>query len=215
MSTWTPPQTEHEWDECFSAYIDGELLPEEATALETYIKERPEYAQRLAALRHVSEALAEWHVETPLPPEGLAHECMRLHRSRNGASVARKPGWQWLAVAASLVAGIVIGVAGTTAAHRTVTPLPPGPSGETVQSSPAAHMMASGADIISPRQAEALAKEVRARGMAADIERAIRRQNWQAALESYERLRECFPDASATQEIVDKYREFVSVARGL
>ena len=44
-------------DNDLQAYIDGRLAPGRAAAVEAWLAERPDEAQRIAALRHDREAL--------------------------------------------------------------------------------------------------------------------------------------------------------------
>lgn len=72
--TWRPPESEREWQECLSAYLDDEMEPEGRHALEEYLKEDAVRASQLEELRGLSSVLQEWRVDAPEPEPGFRHK---------------------------------------------------------------------------------------------------------------------------------------------
>lgn len=103
-------------DETILAYVDGELGPEEAAAVEAAAKADPELDARIAAHRMLAFAVRDaWAdvADEPVPERLLA-------AARSGdvvdfaAARARRaaPSWPaWGAAAAALVAGLAVGLA--------------------------------------------------------------------------------------------------------
>ena len=98
--------------EQLSAWLDGELNPEERGRLSAHLESCSACRRELARLTALDAALGA--LKSPVPPDLAKRVLARLPKRR-------LPWWQSLALAASLVLGIILG--GTVA--RGFYPLPP------------------------------------------------------------------------------------------
>ena len=94
-----------EVQELLSAWLDGELAPEEQGLLAAHLKSCAGCRREEGQLRALDSALLE--LAAPVPPR-LAEKVLARLREQQ-APRGRRPWWQSLAVAASLVLGIVLG----------------------------------------------------------------------------------------------------------
>ncbi len=97
--------------EQLSTWLDGELDPEERRRLSAHLESCPSCRRELARLTALDAALGA--LKFPVPPDLAARVLARLPR--------RRAWWQNLALAASLVLGIILG----GAVARDLYPLPP------------------------------------------------------------------------------------------
>ncbi len=99
-----------------NAYLDGELSPFEALAMEKRLRQEPELASSLAVLRRLSTEAKGSFLEDAAPDTLRASVLAAIggpelgESSPNARSTTRSAAW--LAIAASLIAGIVGGTAG-------------------------------------------------------------------------------------------------------
>jgi anti-sigma factor RsiW len=94
-------------EEDLHAYLDGELPPKRAAAVEAYLREHPADARRLAAYRADGEALARLFASPASPPRPVRE-----------ATPAPRPQARWRAGMA-LAASLLIGMLGLAAAVLT------------------------------------------------------------------------------------------------
>jgi len=94
-----------EVQERLSAWLDGELAPPEGELIAAHLKGCAGCRREVAQLRALDAALAE--LVAPVPPH-LAEKVVARLQGRRGQG-RRRPWWQSLAMAASLVLGIVLG----------------------------------------------------------------------------------------------------------
>jgi anti-sigma factor RsiW len=91
--------------ERLSAWLDGELVPEERGLIEAHLQGCAGCRQEAAHLKALDSVLGE--LAAPVPPQ-LAEKVLARLQAQPGQR-RRRPGWQNLALAASLVLGIVMG----------------------------------------------------------------------------------------------------------
>ena len=195
--SWKTPLSEEAWEEYLSAYVDGELAPEEREPLEAHLKTDPSRADQVRALEKVSSVLREWNVETPDPSPVILD---RLDRAPT-----KPPRVRWSLAAAVFVAGLAAGVLGTLALQGPPTE----PPQQVVETRPAEDTTLAGAppdSSISPAQAEDLLREVTAGGIKTKLTESVRRRKWQAAAQLYHRLLREFGDTEVAATL-DTERE--------
>lgn len=90
--------------ERLSAWLDGELAPEERGFIEAHLQGCAGCRREAAQLEALDSALGE--LATPVPPR-VAEKVLARLQAQQGER--RRPWWQSLALAASLVLGIVLG----------------------------------------------------------------------------------------------------------
>jgi hypothetical protein len=96
-------------DERLIAYVDGELAGDDLKLFEAEVAADPRLADEVEKHRTMSARLAQAYA--PVIDEKVPGRLKAA--ARGGVSPGRRvPGWQWGAMAASLVAGAVVGVAG-------------------------------------------------------------------------------------------------------
>jgi anti-sigma factor RsiW len=100
-------------EEMLSPYLDGELPPELRGQVAAHLQGCPACRRELALLTRLEEVLGELPAPAPAP---LAERVLAALPPRP------RPWWQSLALAASLILGIVLG----GALARDFYPLPPG-----------------------------------------------------------------------------------------
>jgi anti-sigma factor RsiW len=206
---WMPPETEEGWQECLSAYLDGELEPEERRALEAHLAADPRRNEQLQSLRGLSRVLGEWSVEAPAPdPKHLRELCGALEER-----VERRPGgWSWLSSltgwgprwafqAAIFLLGVLAGIVGPRLiGHPSGMGQPP--AGREIASAPIARNEGAGLNAaISPDQADQLAREVKANGLRDSVIQGLDKNDWQTARQAFETLRRQYPDSGALREL--------------
>jgi len=203
---WKPPESENEWAECLSAYLDGELPVEERRAVESHIESNPERATQLAELERTMAALREWDVDAPEPPQALWSHIEDVEREIGWREKPRPRGTAfpvrslpWLLTAAVFLIGIFSGVLGTL--------LVLGPETPDITLPPQAHpgedemVLAETSPSISANQAEDLFREVTATGIKDDLVSKIRRRDWKGAWAVYKRLVRDYHDTTAVARL--------------
>ena len=94
-------------DEILHAFVDGELDAKGVARIEAAMARDPMLAQRVAAQRALRRNLQQHFagvLDEPVP--------LRLHAIARGSPTTTRPAWQqWGAMAASLLLGVVLGVA--------------------------------------------------------------------------------------------------------
>lgn len=202
---WKPPETEQEWQECLSAYLDGELSTDEKTALENHLKNNPERTEQLAELRKLGSLLPQWEMQIPQPDKAFQEKLLAtMQRPKSWKEIFPRSivlSWKLRLVlhAAVFLLGICVGailmnMIGKTgegfSIHKT-------PSKTTLQSIPAEKTPG----IISDSQAKALLKEIDAEQLKEKMMDQIKRQNWDQASTIYKSLREQYSDTKAWKDL--------------
>ncbi|MFI4945368.1 MAG: zf-HC2 domain-containing protein [Burkholderiales bacterium] len=95
--------SEHE-HERLSAYLDGELRPDEMSAVAAHVAACPECAARLAEFAAVDEAAAALAATAPSGYFEALPGRMRARLEPRGSAMRRLPVWTWAAAAALLLA---------------------------------------------------------------------------------------------------------------
>ncbi len=108
---------EHTW-ELLSRYVDGDLPPAEARALEERFDTEPELARELAALEQLRGVVRQ--VAAADSPPAVLDELLEPLRRSRPAQLRVRPALAWLAAAATLFLGVTVGV---EVFHRRSTPL--------------------------------------------------------------------------------------------
>ena len=189
---WKPPATEAEWSECLTAYLDGELPPDEAQALEEALRSDPRRARQLVSLRSVGSLLEAWDVPEP------AAACRPLQNATQ-APVGSRRRLQWGFQAALFLLGLMIGANGALfyawSHPRVETANVSAPVAPAQATQPAFVVTA-----ISPAQAEDLLREVAAAGLKDEVTNHLREREWDKALAAYEKLMTQYGKTTAAAE---------------
>jgi len=167
--------------ERLSAYLDGELPPEDSRALERALAEDPELAERLEGLRDTSALLARWTVDAPAAPAWLLRPARPRRRWAAWASAA--------ACAACFAVGVGVGLAANPAA--------PGPTNIYV-AAPAATVPLG----ISSAQADEALREVTASALRTQLAEELRSGGWKEAQSLYKKLTTEYRGTQATEDVL-------------
>jgi len=203
--SWKPPESEDAWNECLSAYLDGELSAEECEAVEVHLEADPARTAQLRALEAASEALRLWQIEAPKVDPAIVRQCECVVAERERVLAPQTAGhsrlltrFRWQLQAALFLLGALTGINGTLlcvwARDGQPAPLPAAAPRAHVQ--PVVVMSA-----ISPQQAQELLREIAAEGLKRAVLDNIRAMRWDAALETYETLRTEYGDTVVAREI--------------
>ncbi len=117
MNDPKPPSPPNSSDEQLSAWLDGELPPAQAAAVEAWIAEHPEARARVDAWAADRDALRTAFAALPAEPVPQALE----HLVWRGGTPARRPWAVAAAVAGALVVGALAGAGATWQWHRKQT----------------------------------------------------------------------------------------------
>lgn len=203
--TWNKPNTEDEWNEWISAYIDGELNDEDRRALESALAADSKHAEQVAAWRAMSVALEEWRVEEAPPRPAFLHALDKAgtrprRRQRRPADFLK---WRRLGFQGALfLLGAVCGVAVTLAV---VHPANPGRDSEPETARVTEDIaLASSRPTISAGQAERLLQEVEAQKLKAQALDALRQGRRSDAERFYQRLSDQFSDTETMHELGER-----------
>ena len=202
---WIPPESETDWQESLSAYLDNELSPEERRALEERLATDGRRAEQLRVLRETSEVLQAWRVETPPPDPAFVRE---LHKAMEKPVAMRHrrqfltifmPAQRWAFSAMIFLAGIVAGVGGLTFVQELSAPRPA--KSESRPSQTASPRPDALNIPISPAQAEAIRHELCANDMKNRMIQELEQRDWQKARETLEYFVREYPDSKALREL--------------
>ncbi|HIJ74304.1 MAG TPA: hypothetical protein HPP83_09410, partial [Candidatus Hydrogenedentes bacterium] len=202
---WKPPESEDAWAECLSAYLDGELSPEERQGLERRLELEPARAVQLRGLKAMSEALRLWHIEAPEADPAFVGQCERVLADREQVLTAQTERcrpffsrFRWQAQAALFLLGALTGITGTLLCvwARGGQPAQHPAAFSRVLVQPVIVMSA-----VSPQQAQGLFREVAAEDLKRAMLDNLHAARWDAALETYETLRTEYGDTAAAREM--------------
>jgi len=215
--TWKPPENEKAWQECLSAYLDGEMPPEERRELEQYLQKDAGRAAQLEELQRLSGVLSEWGITAPEPDPAFENK-IRTHVTQNTSrakyfslNIIIPWKFRWAAHAAIFLLGVLVGALfmsiflmnlmkesgsfsppGNIHAQRQVPAAPPETS----------------LAIISSSQADALLREISAAQLKDQLMEQIGRKNWDQASSLYRSLSDRYRDTKVFKELEnDKYLE--------
>ena len=204
--SWKPPESEKAWQEYLTAYLDGELEPDERRAFEQYLETDGDRAKQLQEMRRLSDVLQEWRVEVPEPNPSLAREVEKILKRETGG--ARKSWFgsfseglkvRWAFQAAVFLVGVLTGVLGGPLVQRAGFPAKPG---ETIPPAPPTVIQTEVVNItISPAQANGLLREVQAGNLKERVISQMRSGNWEEARAAYKSLRDTFSDTLVFREL--------------
>ncbi len=195
---WKMPQTEEEWMEYLSAYLDGELPFEERKALEEYLQNNPEQMRRLQGYQQMSSLLRAWTVRVPDPNPSFVKRMAQETEYREKPSTI----WQWLGVPTfqwgQFASGMIVGIFSLLilqaylpikTAQILSTSMPP------ANATPVYNFH------LSQEQAENLLQEVTAKGMVVELKTLILNRNWSQAAQAYQLLQENYANTKAFIEV--------------
>jgi anti-sigma factor RsiW len=204
--TWKPPETEEAWQECLSAYLDGEMKPDERRALEQYLEKDTDRARQLQEMRRLAHVLQEWRVEAPEPRPQFVREIEKVLKQETGSTwkgrlrdlfAAARLRWQFQA--AVFVVGVLLGAFGAVVIRGA------GFSAKGTKSLSQAPLAVNRPDMmsvtISPVQADGLLREVLAGNLKERVLDEIRNGNSEKALATYQALQESFSDTLVFREL--------------
>jgi anti-sigma factor RsiW len=198
---WKPPETEKDWQECLSAYLDGEMNPEEKTELERFLRENPERLKQLDELRNLGALLPQWEIHAPSPDKVFEEKILpvikqKKTRERDFTFRTHFP-WdlRWVFQTAIFLLGVFIGGVLMSMIGKT------GRTSSRVQAQSQIQVRSALEEksytIISDSQAEALLNEITAEHLKNQLSEQIKRQNWEQASSLYKALREQYRDTKA------------------
>lgn len=192
--TWKPPTTENEWEECLSAYVDGELDHDAATGLEAHLEHDVARSAQLEALRKTSTLLQMWTVDVP-PPSLAVQTTIANQRSGSENRTRTTVGLRGMArLAAAFAMGVL---AGGWMMNANPAAAPSTSAGQIAE-----HVDATIApSTVSPAQADAIFKEVEAAALTQRIEQAARDGQWKSAVEGLERMQTQYAGTEAAHAL--------------
>lgn len=200
--TWNKPNTEDDWNEWISAYIDGELNDQDRRALESALAANPKRAEQVAAWRAMSVALEEWRVEEEPPTPAFLYALEKVERQprRKERRPAAGLGWRRLGFQGALfLLGAVCGIAVTLAVVHPANPEKDSDSETALVAEDIA--LASSRPTISAGQAERLLQEVEAQKLKAQAIDAVRQGRRADAERLYQRLSEQFSGTETMHDL--------------
>ena len=203
---WIPPESEEEWQTSLSAYLDGEMEPDERRAMEEYLERDRDRTEQLEMLRCTSHLLREWHVDVPDPDPTFVQDLRsefetRAARSRPSRFTRRfsAPMLRWAVHAAVFVVGVGTGAAALQFVEKPA--VPPEQQIEIVKT-PTVIVKPDVVNVtISPGQAEGLLREVIAGNLRGQILEHARSRNWERAVTVYQTLRETYSDTEVYRDL--------------
>lgn len=192
---WKTPQTEQEWSESMSAYLDGEMSAEDRAALETVLQTDPERFEQLEAYRQTSSILQGWTVDAPEPSPAFLRQIQQAEREKQEPFWKRFlfPNIQWLQFTMGVVTGVFALAVVQYAIHPNETSNA-APGGAQTGALPVYNVF------ISQNQAENLMGEVTAAGLVAQMKTQLRNGQWNEAASTYQTLLDDHSDAKAFLE---------------
>jgi hypothetical protein len=201
---WKPPESEDAWQECLSAYIDGELAQDEKKALELYLMKNPERAEQLDELQKLGALLPEWEIHAPAPDRILEEKILSTvlrGKSREKYSSRHVLPWKliWGFHAAVFFLGVFIG--GIIMSMFIKTSKAPPITERHLQTLTPSIPAEKTSTIISDSQAEILLKEIGAAQLKDKMIEEIRKNNWEQASALYKSLREQYRDTKAWKDL--------------
>jgi len=203
---WQPPESEEAWQECLSAYLDGEMELDEQRAIEQYLEQDRTRTAQLDTLRYTSRLLQEWQIEVPKPDppfvQNLRSEFeMRSARSRLSRAGRRfsAPMLRWAVHAAVFLVGVGTGATGLRLVETAA--VPPEQQIEIVKT-PTVIVKPDVVNVTaSPARAEGLLREVIAGNLRGQILEYARSHNWERAVTVYQTLRETYSDTDVFRDL--------------
>jgi anti-sigma factor RsiW len=206
MMSWKPPESEEAWQECLTAYLDGEMEPDDCHALELYLEKDSDRAKQLHEMRRLSDVMQEWRVEAPEPNLSFIREIEKVQEKETGrvrttrfASLFAGARFRWAFHTAVFLVGVLTGVLGGPLMQRAGVSAKPN---EPLSLAPATVIRPEVVNIaISPTQADGLLREVQAGNLRERVISQMKNGNWEEARATYKSLRDAFSDTLVFQEL--------------
>jgi hypothetical protein len=218
---WKPPESEHDWDEVLSSYLDGELSGEEEETLEGLLEKEPERRVQLEGLREASTCLRQWKVEVPEPDAGFLNRLDETRRRREGEARSKRTalsGWFGNlrpAFQTGLFAfGVFVGVLSTLSVQRfSPSPLEPGIATSAKPEDDGAGTPEP--SLVSPEQGRELLREVEAGNLVQRIVGHLRGRDWAEAAATYLELKKEYSNTLALDQLDRDYPRIGSRAASI
>ena len=191
--TWKIPETEEAWEECLSAYLDGELSPDEITGLENLLKKNQERSDQLEKLKNTSGFLQKWEIDAPVPDASFIREVRRQSEIKKEVIF-----FSWFrtlrlqTILPSFAIGLLAGIVFMSVFNNNSIP-------ENASTMVLKHVTPY--YTISQRQANDLFAEADAEGLKAKVLKKIKEQNISAALVLFKKLKKKYPDSQALRDL--------------
>lgn len=207
--TWKAPTSEEAWQECLSAYLDGEIPDEDRRALEEHLEHDDARTGQLEEMRRLSNLLQEWQVEAPEPQPAFVRAMRDVLETKAASGVRAwfaglfapgpRPRWR----AAMFLAGVFAGVFSTLFIQERIrrpestlfTEPPRQPVTQVIIRPDVVQLT------ISPNQADDLLREVAAANLRARILEQIDKKDMAGALAAYQTISERYSDTIVFQEL--------------
>jgi anti-sigma factor RsiW len=193
--TWRTPQTEAEWQEALSAYVDDELPSEDARGVEAACAADPLRGSQLESLRATRAMLQAWNPDAPSPTPDFLAELSAIRRSSTGRRTrkARIPVLRILSYAAVALVGIAIGAVGSQALrvdrNNRAAIAPP-------------DMVSTATPVsVDADRAESLMREVRAESLKGKLVTLMTARDWTQASNAYDDLVTAWGDTDAASAV--------------
>ena len=204
--SWKPPESEEEWQISLSAYLDGEMEPDERRTMEEYLESDRDRMEQLEMLRRTSHLLREWHVDIPDPDPTYVRDLRSEFESRSIQSQRSRftrrfpvPALRWAVHAAAFLVGVGTGAMGL---HFVANPAVPPKQELEIVRMPTVIVKPDVVNVtVSPGQAEGLLREVIAGNLRGQILEHARRRNWEGAVSVYQSLRETYSDTDVFRDL--------------
>lgn len=191
--TWKIPETEEEWEECLSAYMDGELSPDEKTEMEKTLKKNPDRFVQLEIMKKTSGFLKKWEIKAPLPDTSFIRELRNQAEPEKSFKIfAWLKNMRFRTILPSFAVGLFAGIffmsvfnSNSTSQNYVVT----------------ASKYTEPEYKLSQRQTNELFSEMGAEMLKVKMLDELNKRNIEAALKTYKKLENKHPESSALKEL--------------
>lgn len=193
--TWKTPETEEAWEECLSAYVDGEMSSDDRTELENILKSDPKRATQLEDLKKTSSLLREWKIDAPLPDAAFISEVRnQAGQKRNSTLASWFRSFKVQHALPSFIIGVLVGI---LIVNQNVEPA--------VESETKPEQKVSEYSI-SSSQTDELLEEVDAQALKGKILNELKHRNIATAFETYKELEAKYPESQALKSLNENRR---------
>jgi hypothetical protein len=220
--SWKQPQSEQEWQECLSAYLDGEMTEAEKRGFSEYLKKNPARNEELRQLEELRDTLGEWKIDHPDAERAFDKITAQLDESSSVHDKIPTRGnfnilfQRWVLRAAIFTVGVLTGILIMSKSHQENPMNVEYPTTRVQSAFPrqSAHVHDMG---LSSEQVDSLMREVAAETLITQIREDIRKRHFNDATRALEQLYARYSTTHAVKEfekdsIIESYRTYKQVA---